>query len=65
MTKKAQIAKILLTMTFSEIEEVADDLVQMQVQAKEDEWEWEPGETYGEFGLLRMLHSWAEANTEG
>lgn len=61
MTKKEHLAKIILSMTYAELIDVADDLVAMQLGATEDNWEWYPREVHGQYGLCHMIHSWAES----
>ena len=58
MTKKYQIAKLMLGMTYQELCEVANDLANMQ--DKEGGVGWKPHKAYGRHGLMEMLHSWAE-----
>lgn len=60
MSQKNLLASTLMSMTYAELTSVANDLVDMQKGAKESGWAWKPNETYGEYGMAQMLHSWAE-----
>jgi len=66
LTAKSRIADIIKSMTYEDLIDLANDLVDMQKEVKDadDGWEWKPNETYGEFGLASMLHSWALAQDE-
>lgn len=57
---QAIIAQTILLMKYDELVALASELVRMQKDAKDDGWEWDTTEVYGEFGLAHMLHSWAE-----
>jgi hypothetical protein len=54
------IAKTIMDMKYAELVLLAEQLVNMQKGAKDDGWEWLPGDVHGEFGLINMLHCWAE-----
>jgi hypothetical protein len=64
MTRKAQIAKAILSMTHDELRQMASGFIDMQKGAREDGWEWYPDKLYGEFGLIELLYCWAEGNLE-
>ncbi len=57
-SKKFQVAKILLGMTYKELSEVSLYLARMQ--DAESGVKWKPHKAYGEHGMMEMLHSWAE-----
>lgn len=56
-----EIAKKMLELPYSDLLEMACELVAMQRGAKEDGWEWKPDEVHGEYGMMQMLYSWAES----
>ena len=60
MSKKTQISKLVLAMTHAELKSMAGDLVSMQSAAEDDGWKWRPDKLSGKYGLIEMLHSWAE-----
>jgi hypothetical protein len=64
VSNKGLFASHIKMMTYDELIGVANDLVAMQKDAKDDGWEWKPDEAYGEFGLANMLSSWAEAQDD-
>ena len=64
LSAKSQLAEIIKSMTYQELIDVANDLVEMQKGAREDGWDWKPNETHGEFGMANMLISWAESQEE-
>lgn len=41
-SKASQVANILRSMSYSELEAMAEDLADMQADAKEDGWRWKP-----------------------
>jgi hypothetical protein len=55
------VAGSIKALKYSDLIDLANDLVQMQQAAKEDGWEWLTSEVHGEYGLAQMLYSWAEA----
>ncbi len=64
MSAKSELAAIIKSMTYQELIDVTNDLVDMQRHAKDDGWDWKPNEIHGEFGLANMLSSWAETQEE-
>lgn len=62
--KHRAVALAITRMTYGELLELANDIEQMQVSAKEDGWKWEPSKAVGEFGIMAMLHSWAEGEMD-
>jgi hypothetical protein len=56
-----EIAKKILALTHSELVEFATELVEMQQGAKDDGWAWKPNQVHGQYGLVEMLHSWADS----
>ena len=64
MSHISLLASTIRSLTYDEMISVASDLVQMQKGAREDGWAWRPQETYGEFGMAQMLHSWAESQSD-
>jgi len=63
LTKKYQIAKLLLGMTYQELCEVASDLANMQDE--DGGVGWKPHKAYGKYGLMEMLHSWGGVRNRG
>jgi hypothetical protein len=61
MTELEKIAQAILALSYSDLTEMAGELVMMQNGAKDEGWEWVTSEVYGEKGLAQMLHSWAES----
>lgn len=61
MDKIEKIAAGILELTHTELVEMANELVAMQSGAKEDGWEWKPSELHGQYGMVEMLHAWAES----
>ena len=61
MSTTKDVAEAIKVMSYSELIELASDLVAMQKGAKDDGWEWIPTQIHGEFGLAQMLYSWAES----
>ena len=57
-SKKYQVAKLLLDMTYEELSEVSSALAEMQ--DADSGIKWKPYKAYGKYGLMEMLHSWAE-----
>jgi len=60
-SRTAIIATAIREMTYEELIILTTTLVDMQKQAKEDGWGWDPTEVHGEYGLANMLHNWASA----
>lgn len=60
MATPKNVAQVILTLSYSDLIRMASELVSMQKGAKDEGWEWLPGEVHGEYGLAEMLHSWAE-----
>jgi len=59
--KKNQIAALIEGMTYEEMIDFANDLVQMQDGLKDEPGGgWKPADLYGQFGMASMLFSWAE-----
>ena len=64
-SRKAQIAALILEMSYGELMDFAGELVRMKKELLEDEgMEWKPGELHGELGLPVMLASWADGCEE-
>lgn len=61
MATKEDIAKAIVSLSYPDLIDFANDLVAMQKGAKEDGWEWRLDELHGEYGLAQMLYSWADA----
>jgi len=59
-SKRYQVAKLLLGMTYEELSEVSTALAEMQNGGVP----WKPHKAYGRYGLMEMLHSWAEYTIE-
>jgi len=60
-SRTAIIATAIREMTYEELITLTSALVEMQKDAKEDGWGWDPTEVHGEYGLASMLHNWASA----
>lgn len=60
-TTKKEVSTAILSMTYGEFIDMVNDLVQMQIDAKDDGWKWDPTKTHGQFGLAQMIYSWAES----
>ncbi len=61
-TRKYIIARAILSMTYDELKEMANDFATMQ--DKDSGVRWIPTDAYGEHGLMEMLHEGAEFSIE-
>lgn len=63
MGKIEKVAAAIMDLTHAEMIEMCTELVQMQSGAKDDGWEWKPTELHGEYGMMAMIHAWADSKT--
>lgn len=61
MATTKNVAQAILELSYSDLITMAEEFVNMQKGAKDDGWEWLPGEVHGQYGLAQMLHAWAES----